>query len=68
MQQCEKKGKSKQSVESSLNKLKEMRDSDPDNLRKYSRGSKAGPLPSLGQIKGIYAQYIDEKRKWGWNK
>ena len=64
----EKKGKSKYSTEASLNKLKEMRDSGPDNLRKYSRGSKAGPLSSLGQIKGIYAQYIDEKIKWGWNK
>ena len=33
--------------------------------KKHSRGSKAGPLSSLGQIKGIYAQYIDEKNKVG---
>jgi hypothetical protein len=61
----EKKGKSKFSREASLNKLREMRDGGPDNLRKYSRGTKAGPLPSLEQIKGIFAQYIEEKNKSG---
>ena len=63
--QGEKKGKSKYTKLSARQKLEEMKDGGPDNLRKHSSTSKAGPLPEADQIKGIFAAFIEQKNKLG---
>ena len=63
--QGEKTGKSKYTKTSARQKLEEMKDGGPDNLRKYSSTSTAGPLPEADQIKGIFAAFIEQKNKLG---